>query len=102
MKQEASFSPDVSLILPWSERHDAFLPAQLSQTFSAGSCLQLQLWWSSLVRYTLKLFCQVHTGALWSGTHWNYCPVSPLPLTAALADEQSPSEPVQEADLVDS
>lgn len=83
MKQELSFSLDVGLILPWSKKHDAFLPAQLSQTWSVGSCLQLQLWWSCLVRYTLEL-------------HFL------LPLTPALVDEQSSSEPVQAAQLVDS
>lgn len=41
-------------------------------------------------------------GAVWSGTHWSCCPLTPLPLTPALADEQSLSEPVQGAPLVGS
>lgn len=93
MKQEASFSLDVGLILPWSERHDAFLLAQLSQTWNVGSCLHLQVCWSRLLGYTLGLLAQVHTVP---------SPHFPLPLPPTLTDEQSPSEPVQGTQLVDS
>lgn len=45
----------------------AFLPAKLSQTWSVGSCLPLQRWWSCLVRYTLALLSPRPT----SRCHWH-------------------------------
>lgn len=76
MKQEASFSLGVGLILPWSERRDPFClsPRQAES--------DLECWQLPPTSALVELFGQVHTGTAVPSPHF------PLPLAPNLRVSQ--------------